>query len=113
MPIMHQALLVFTNVPDVEAAQKLARQVLEQRLAACVNILPAMQSIYRWQGEIEEADEVMLQMKTSQSRYAELEAVIKAAHPYEVPEIIAVPIVGGLPAYLDWIRQETGKENNV
>lgn len=108
-----QALLVFTNVPDVDTAERLARTLIERRVAACVNILPAMRSLYHWQGQLETATEVMLLIKTIQLRYAELEAAIKAVHPYAVPEIIAIPIVDGLPAYLDWIRQETDKDLNA
>ncbi|RJG07308.1 divalent-cation tolerance protein CutA [Noviherbaspirillum cavernae] len=110
---MQQAILVLTNVPDAAAARTIARELVELRLAACVNILPAVQSIYHWQGEVEEATEVTLLVKTVQSRYAALEAAIKAAHAYDVPEIIAVPIVGGLPRYLDWIVQETKKDVDV
>ncbi len=107
---MEQALVVLTNVPDAHAAQALARQLVEQKLAACVNSLPAVRSIYRWQGVIEEATEVTLLIKTVRARYAELEAAIKAAHPYDVPEIIALPISECLPAYLGWIVQETKKD---
>ena len=89
MSIRSQVLLVFSNVPDADSAKKLAKHLLEQRLAACVNISPAVHSLYRWQGELEEASEVTLHIKTTQARYAELEAAIKAAHPYDVPEIIA------------------------
>jgi periplasmic divalent cation tolerance protein len=110
---MQQALLVLTNVPDATTATAIARRLVEQRLAACVNVLPQVQSIYQWQGAIEEAGEVTLLIKTTQARYAELEAAVKAAHPYEVPEIIAIPIVGGLPKYLDWIGQETKKDVDV
>ncbi|ABR88419.1 CutA protein [Janthinobacterium sp. Marseille] len=113
MSIPAQVLLVYSNVPDLELAKKLARHLLEQRLAACVNILPAVHSMYRWQGALEEATEVALQIKTTQALYAELEAAIKSMHPYEVPEIIALPVGPGLPAYLDWIRQETNKDRNV
>lgn len=113
MPLSHQALLVLTNVPDAEVAGRLARALLEARLAACVNILPAVRSLYHWQGALEEANEVTLQIKTIPAHYAALEAVIKAVHPYVVPEIIAIPIVDGLPAYLDWIVQETNKDSNV
>lgn len=109
----HQALLVFTNAPDILVAEKLARVLLERRLAACVNILPAMRSLYHWQGELEETNEIMLQIKTTHNNYVELEAAIRAEHPYEVPEIIAIPIVSGLPAYLDWIKQETNKNGNA
>jgi periplasmic divalent cation tolerance protein len=110
---MEQALLVLTNVPDAAIATRIARQLIEQRLAACVNVLPQVQSIYRWQGMIEEAGELTLLIKTTQARYAELEAAIKALHPYDLPEVIAMPIVQGLPRYLDWIEQETKKDMNV
>lgn len=110
---MEQALLVLSNVPDAELAKSLARTLVEQRLAACVNIMPAVQSVYQWQGAIEHAQELTLMIKTTQARYAELEAAIVAVHPYDVPEIIALPIEAGLPAYLHWISAETRKELNV
>ncbi len=110
---MLQPLLVLTNVPDAGLARALAQQLVEQRLAACVNILPAVQSIYQWQGAVEQADEITLLIKTEQARYAQLEAAIKAMHPYHVPEIIALPIVAGLPAYLDWIANETKRGVDV
>ncbi|MDB5761303.1 MAG: cutA [Herminiimonas sp.] len=106
---MEQSILVLTNMPDASTAEGLARHLVEQGLAACVNRLPGVQSIYRWQGEIEEASEVTLLIKTTKRRYAELEAAIKALHPYQVPEIIALSIVEGLPQYLDWITRETKK----
>lgn len=110
---MEQALLVLTNLPDVEQARALAQTLVDRRLAACVNIMPAVQSIYRWQGVVEQASEVSLMIKSTQARYAELEAAIVAAHPYDVPEVIALPIAAGLPAYLNWIVAETGKELHV
>jgi periplasmic divalent cation tolerance protein len=110
---MEQTLIVLTNVPDAELAKSLAQTLVERRLAACVNIMPAVQSIYRWQGAVEHASEVSLMIKSTQARYAELEAAIVAAHPYDVPEVIALPIAAGLPAYLNWIVAETGKELNV
>lgn len=110
---MEQTLLVLSNVPDAELASTIARTLVEQRLAACVNIMPAVQSVYQWQGAIEHASEVTLMVKTTQARYADLEAAIKAAHPYDVPEIIAIPIATGLPAYLNWIVAETRKELNA
>jgi periplasmic divalent cation tolerance protein len=106
-------LLVMTTLPDEASARALARGLVEQRLAACVNISPAVQSIYRWQGAIEEANEVMLLIKTTLRHYDELEAAIRHVHPYEVPEIIAVPITTGLPAYLEWIEQQTTKDDDV
>lgn len=110
---MQQALLVLTNVPDEGTARTIAHLLVEQRLAACVNMLPAVQSVYQWQGKLEQASEVTLLIKTTQARYVELEAAIKSAHPYQVPEIIAMPVVAGLPAYLDWIVAETKKELDV
>ncbi|HJU70707.1 MAG TPA: divalent-cation tolerance protein CutA [Paucimonas sp.] len=110
---MSQALLVLTNLPDASTAQKLARQLVEQKLAACVNILPAVQSVYRWQGAVEEAVEVTLFIKTMQACYMELQSTILSAHPYQTPEIIAVAIDQGLPAYLDWMAQETKRDIHV
>lgn len=110
---MQQTLVVLVNAPDQATAELLARGVVEQRLAACVNLLPAVRSVYQWQGAVEEATEVPLLIKTTQARYAELEAQIKAVHPYQVPEIIALPIVAGLPAYLGWLVGETKKEVDV
>lgn len=104
---MQQALLIFTNMPDVPTAETVARELVERRLAACVNLLPAVRSIYRWQGTIEEAQEITLLAKTSRACYPELEATIRSMHPYQLPEIIAVPVEAGLPAYLDWIELET------
>jgi periplasmic divalent cation tolerance protein len=104
-----RGLLIWTNLPDRPAAEAMARSLVERRLAACVNILPAVQSVYRWQGAIEEATESSLLIKTSSARYAELEQAIKDMHPYELPEIIALPIQAGLPAYLEWLLQETNK----
>ncbi len=113
MSLAPQALLVLTSAPNEEVAEQLARLLVEQRLAACVNILPAMRSIYRWEGRVEDACELAMQIKTTVAHYTELEGAIKAAHPYAVPEIIAIPIVDGLPAYLNWIQQETNKERDV
>lgn len=110
---MEQALLVITNLPDLASAQKLAHALVEQRLAACVNLLPAVQSVYRWNNAVEEAAEVMLMIKTTMTRYATLEQAIQALHPYELPEVIALPVSAGLPAYLGWIAQETRKEIDV
>ena len=110
---MPQPLLVVTNLPHLAAAQALARSLVQQQLAACVNILPAVQSVYRWQGALEEAQEVGLLIKSTEARYAELEAAIKLAHPYALPEIIALPIVAGLPAYLAWLAAETRKDVEI
>lgn len=110
---MQQTLLVISNLPDAAAADRVARTLLEKRLAACINILPAVRSVYRWQGAIEEATEVGIFIKTTAARYAELEAALKALHPYEVPEILALPVTAGLPAYLQWVYEETKRDMDV
>ena len=105
----NDVLLVLTNLPDREAALKLASAVIEARVAACVNILSACASVYRWQGAVETAEEFPLLIKTTSMRYAALEAVIRRLHPYELPEIIAVPLTHGLPGYLQWVKDETSE----
>ena len=106
MPYM-EMLLVFSNLPDQASAAKLAAVLIEQRLAACVNVQAPCTSVYRWQGKVETATEVPVFIKTTRERYPALEAAIRAHHPYELPEIIAVPVVAGLPAYLEWVYTET------
>ena len=101
------ALLVLTNCPDQSVAEKIAQAALEQHLAACINLLAPCQSIYRWQGQIESSMEIPLLIKTTTACYPALEALIKQLHPYEIPEIIALPIAQGLPDYLDWINAES------
>lgn len=104
---MSDVLLVITNLPDEQAAAVLAQQLVETRVAACVNRLAPCVSTYHWQGKVETASEVPLLIKTTRAAYPRLEQLIRAAHPYELPEIIAVPLTAGLPAYLDWVSQET------
>ena len=104
---MTAPLLVLCNAPDLACAQRLATHLLEHRLAACVNLLPPCQSVYRWQGRVEQAEEVPMLIKTQAARYAALEAALRDLHPYELPEIIAIPSGAGLPAYLDWLTTET------
>jgi len=102
-----ETILVISNLPDQASAQKLAAVLIEQRLAACVNVQSPCTSVYRWQGKVETATEVPVFIKTTREHYPALETAIKANHPYELPEIIAVPLVAGLPAYLEWVRTET------
>jgi periplasmic divalent cation tolerance protein len=104
---MNEILLVITNLPDAETAGRLAQRLIEKQAAACVNQLAPCTSTYRWQGSIETAAEVPLLIKTTRAAYPRLEQLIRAAHPYELPEIIAVPVTTGLPAYLDWVSRET------
>lgn len=102
-----EVLLVLTNLPDAASAEQVARAVVEKQVAACVNRLAPCQSVYRWKGAVQCDEEHPLLIKTTRERYAELEAVIRSVHPYELPEIIALPVTAGLPAYLDWVAQET------
>lgn len=105
---MADTLLVLTNLPDEASAHALAEHLVDARLAACVNLLAPCTSVYRWQGAVERATEVPLLIKTTAAAYAALEAAIRARHPYELPEIVAVPVVLGLPDYLSWVAAETG-----
>ena len=105
-----ETLIVITNAPDRDIALKIARALIERKLAACVNILAECTSIYRWQGKLETATEVPLLIKTRAAIYPELEAAIKSLHPYELPEIVAVPIERGSPEYLEWVNAETVTE---
>ena len=100
-------LLVFTNLPERAVAERLAQTLVEKKLAACVNILAPCRSVYPWKGAIQHDEEHPMLIKTTRERYAALEQAIRAGHPYELPEIIAVPIERGLPAYLDWVAAET------
>lgn len=104
---MDNVLLVLTNCPDAELARRLAVHLVEQRLAACVSQLAPVQSTYRWQGAVESATEVPLFIKCTRERYPLVEQAIRDLHPYEVPEIIAVPLATGFAPYLRWIADET------
>jgi periplasmic divalent cation tolerance protein len=104
---MDDTLVVLTNLPDRGAAIKLAQVLVERRLAACVNVLAECASVYRWKGAIENAQEVPVLIKTRSALYGELEAAIAELHPYELPEIIALPVVRGFPEYLEWVGEGT------
>jgi len=105
--VIDNVLIVLTNCPDAEIADRIARTLVEQKLAACVNRMPAVDSVYRWQGAVERAVEVPLLIKSTRERLSEVQEAIRALHPYEVPEILAIPVVAGLPAYLRWVVDET------
>lgn len=102
--------ICFCTCPDHASATRIAQALVEERLAACVNVLPGVHSVYRWRGGIESANEVLLVIKTTAARMEALQQRILSLHPYELPEVIAVEAVGGLPAYLDWIRQQSREE---
>ena len=95
------------TAPDEETGRRIARALVEERLAACVNVLPGVCSIYRWKGAVEEASEVMLVAKTRASRAAALAARVRALHPYELPEVLALPVTDGSQAYLRWVVAES------
>jgi periplasmic divalent cation tolerance protein len=103
-----QVLIVFTTWPDQEQARSACRTLVEEQLAACGNILPTIESIYRWKGAVETSKEVLVLLKTTSDEYVALAARVKELHPYEVPEIIAVSAAAGLPEYLAWVAENCG-----
>jgi len=104
--MMTDKIIVYTTCDSEAAAVQLARDLVDKRLAACVNILSGVRSIYRWKDKTEDTSEWMLVIKTSRERFADLSAQIQKLHTYEVPEVIAIPIVDGSEAYLDWLHRE-------
>lgn len=103
-------LLTLCTCPDQASATAVATALVEERVAACVNRIGPVRSVYRWEGEVRRDDEVLLLIKTPADQFDRLEAVIRRVHPHQVPEIIGVPIAAGSVAYLDWVRQVTGPE---
>lgn len=99
--------LVVCNVPDAAVGEAIARALIEEGLAACVNLLPGVRSIYRWQGAVEQADEFTLLVKTVMQRQQQVQKRIADLHPYDIPEILVLSVADGLPAYLQWVRDET------
>jgi periplasmic divalent cation tolerance protein len=105
-----EIVLAFCTFPDAEIAGKVARELIELRLAACGNVLPQIHSIYRWQGKIESADEALCLFKLPADRYPEFETKLRALHPYDVPEIICCRIDRGLPDYLHWVLESCARQ---
>ena len=103
-----EILTVFTTWPDVETARTAARMLVEERLAACGNIVPGVESVYRWEGKVETGAEVLVVFKTVLGSDAAFETRLRALHPYQVPEVLALRVAGGLPAYLRWVEQSCG-----
>lgn len=101
-----ETMIVLCNVPEQALAEQIATTLLDEQLAACVNIMAACQSMYRWQGKIETASEIPMLIKSSKALYPRLQARLLELHPYEVPEIVALPLQDGLPAYLTWVAGE-------
>ena len=106
-PMRMLALLCFSTCPDTVSAERIADALVAERLAACVQVLPGLRSVYRWQGALERSEEVLLLIKTTPERYPALQARLPALHPYELPELVAVEASAGLPAYLQWLADET------
>jgi periplasmic divalent cation tolerance protein len=102
---MTDKIVILSTCGSADEAERLARMLIERRLAACVNVLPGVRSFYRWQGALESAGEYMLIIKSSRQLFAQLRAVLEQAHSYEVPEVIALPILEGSPAYLSWMSE--------
>lgn len=102
------ALIVYCSCPDAASADAIAASLVDERLAACVTALPGARSTYRWEGRVEQADEVLLMIKTASERLDALTARIRALHPYELPEVIAVEAAGGLAPYLRWVAEQSG-----
>jgi periplasmic divalent cation tolerance protein len=100
---MTDCVVVLVTTPDADTAARIARTLVEEKLAACGNVLPGVRSIYRWQGKVEEAQETLLVLKTARARFKEIVDRVRALHPYEVPEVVAVPIEAGFDGYLDWV----------
>ena len=104
---MDSFILVFSTFSSEEEAKKISNQVVKARLAACANIVPKVHSIFHWKNELSHEDEVMVLMKTQKKHLKELVLWIQSHHSYELPEVIALPIIGGSEEYLDWIKEET------
>lgn len=106
-PVGMAVLLCFCTCPDQASAARIADALVGERLAACVSLLPGLQSVYRWQGQLQRDAEVLLLIKTSRQRYPAMQARLPQLHPYELPELLAVESVAGLPAYLQWVVEST------
>ena len=107
MQMGEEVLIVFTTWPDAATAHAAGRALVEEKRAACVNLLPGVKSIYQWKGELEQSNEVLMLAKTPAAGYSALAMRIRELHPYEVPEIIAVPVSIGLPEYLQWVVESS------
>ena len=107
---MESLLVIYITCPSYEEAESLSRKILEEKLAACCNIINGVQSFFWWEGEIDQAEEALMIVKSQKSRLKELVEFVQMYHPYDVPEIIALPIVGGSQDYLKWVKEESTDE---
>lgn len=108
-----EILMVFTNLPDRATAERVADALVTEGAAACINMMAGCTSVYRWEGKLNHTGEVPLLIKTTRAAYPRLEAALRELHPYELPELIAVPVTAGLPEYLNWVAQETQARNKT
>ena len=102
-----EILLAFSTFPDIETARRIAGQLVTENFAACANVVPSVESIYRWQGKIERGNETLVLFKTTAARFSAFQERLKSLHPYDVPEVISVRITDGLPEYLRWVVDNT------
>ena len=100
-----KALLALSTFPDAEVARRISTQLVSERFAACANMLPSVESIYRWKDKIESGNEILVLFKVSEDRQSAFQDKLRSLHPYDVPEIIFVPVAGGLPEYLQWVAE--------
>ncbi len=110
---MTEYIIVFITVSKEDEAAKIARDIVISRLAACVNVIKGMRSIYRWKGKVEDEEEVLMIVKTRRDLFGELKMRVKELHSYSVPEIIALPVIEGSEEYLKWLGEETGKKSGL
>jgi periplasmic divalent cation tolerance protein len=103
-----EVLVAFCTMPDGEVADRIVTELVDTKLVACGNIVFNVRSLYRWQGKVESANEVLVIFKLAAQRYPDFEARLRALHPYDVPEIIAFPLTNGLPEYLSWVKESCG-----
>jgi periplasmic divalent cation tolerance protein len=106
-----EVLLAFSTFPDIETARRIAGQLVTENFAACANLIPAIESIYRWQGKVEQGNETLVLFKTAAARYPAFQEKLKSLHPYDVPEIFACPVDEALPEYLRWVLDSSTPEN--
>jgi periplasmic divalent cation tolerance protein len=105
---MTDAMLVLTTLPNADAAAEMAKSIVDERLAACANLFPAVRSIYKWEAKVEDQNEVLVLFKTRQEHFERLKSRILELHPYEVPEVLAIPVEQAYQPYLEWLARETG-----
>jgi len=107
---MSDAIVVFLTAASADEARRIANELVERRLAACVQILPEIESVYRWKDEVQREKEILILAKTTDARFADLEKAVRAIHSYETPEIVAVPLVAGSVAYLSWLEENVRQQ---